>query len=347
MITNRLLILALIAAGLSIVCGCEVPEPEAVHIESEKPDVELMSTEPVPIEAPPAEEVEAVPLPAEAPPEPEVVEVSEPETKEPEPKPADINQPKVSLLYERWAQLLSGYVDDEGMVNYELLRKKRAELAVVLRDFGNVTTGQYDSWDKKAKISFWLNVYNACTLKMVIDNYPIKPSRYKMLFYPGNSIMQIPKPWTAFEYSIMGEKYTLREIEKGILLRQFNEPRICFALSYASYGSPALRNEPYTEPSLDEQLDERVQDFISRKRGFWIDRSKRTVFLSAILKSSWYGNLFLDRYGTSKKFIDKEPAERAVLNFINNYLSRKDREFLDRKDYSIDYIRYDWRLNEQ
>ena len=145
----------------------------------------------------------------------------------------------------------------------------------------------------------------------------------------------------------MGENYTLRDIERGILLRQFGDPKICFALSYASLGGSSLVNKPYIGETLAGQLEEQAQAFISSERGFRIDRGKKRAYLSVVFKPSWYGNYFLKRYTTDKNFIDKEPFERAALNFISNYIPRKDKDFLIRKDYTIKYMKYNWTLNEQ
>lgn len=270
----------------------------------------------------------------------------EPTPLESQAEPVDANQPSVSPLHEQLTKLFGTYVDNEQMVKYEALRHKRRELISLLRQFSNITVGEYDLWDREEKKAFWINAYNLCTLKVIIDNYPIKPSRYKVFFgYPANSIMQISKPWTGFEFKIMGEKYTLRELERGVILRQFNDPRICLGLSHATLGGPALRNEPYTARMLDKQLDQQARAFISSPRGFKINRDQRKVYLAAIFKDSWYGNYFIRNYGTNKKFIDKSPSERAVLNFISNYIPRRDREFLVRKDYTVKYIKYNWALN--
>ncbi len=242
------------------------------------------------------------------------------------------------------AELLNSYVDDKGMVDYKKLRPKRLELIQVLREFDQLDPKEYDSWPETEKISFWINAYNLCMLKVVINNYPIKASRYMTLFYPANSIRQISKPWSNYEFGIMQVKYTLREIDRQILSRQFDEPRVFFALSYASMDSPPLRNEPYTGPKLDKQLDEQVRNFIKNTRGFKIDREEKEIYLSVLFK--WYSRVLARKFSTNKKFTDRQPDIRTALNFISNYISRTDRDYLERKVYSVKYIKYDWALNE-
>lgn len=311
---TRLLIFILVAGVVGIVCGCGHRDPAAAR--PVQPEQRRQHEEPV----------EAASLP----------DVND--------GPQGKRAPAVSFN-ENLAEFLSCYVDDNGMVDYKKLRPKRLELIQALREFDQLSPKEYDSWPVPEKVAFWINAYNLCTIKVIIDNYPIKASRYMTLFYPANSIRQISKPWTKYEFSIMQVEYTLREIERRILLRQFDESRVCFALSYASMGGPRLRNEPYTGEKLEKQLDEQVRSFIENKRGFRIDREEEEVYLSAIFK--WYADVLGGKFAANKKFVDQEPDIRTALNFISNYVSRADRDFLERKAYSVKYIRYDWALNEQ
>ena len=94
------------------------------------------------------------------------------------------------------------------------------------------------------------------------------------------------------------------------------------------------------------QLDEQVKKFLSRQCGFRIDKKKKRVCLSAILQPTWYGKEFISKYGTDKKFKDKQPAVRAVLNFVTNYITKQDISFLETKNYSVKFLKYDWTLNK-
>jgi hypothetical protein len=107
-----------------------------------------------------------------------------------------------------------------------------------------------------------------------------------------------------------------------------------------------LRNEPYYGHKIYKQLDDQAKKFISGPLGFSIDRKKRRVYLSTILQPTWFGSGFISRYGTNKKFKDQGPAVRAVLSFITNYISERDKRFLEVENYSIEYIDYSFRLND-
>jgi len=97
---------------------------------------------------------------------------------------------------------------------------------------------------------------------------------------------------------------------------------------------------------LDRQLDEQVRTFLSAGQGFRIDRDKGVLYLSALFKSTWRGKEFVARYGTDKKFKDRPPETRAVLNFLTHYVGDDDVYFLEVENYTIEYINFDWRLND-
>jgi len=275
---------------------------------------------------------------------PEPVEppkVEPPKVEPPKPKPL----PTVSFL-DRCADILENYVDDEGMVDYKTLKRKRFELKKPLDEFDNLDPNEYNTWPEEDKIAFWLNAYNIQMLKIIVDNYPIESSRIHRLFWPPNSIRHIKGIWTKYKFIVMDEEFTLSEIEKRFFRQQFDEPRTFFALSQASLSGPPLRNEPYYGRKLYQQLDDQAKKFLSDPKGFRIDRKEKTVYLSAILQPTWFGKEFISKYGTEKKFKDQPPAVRAVLNFITNYITEHDISFLEVENYSIKYIKYDWTLND-
>ena len=93
-------------------------------------------------------------------------------------------------------------------------------------------------------------------------------------------------------------------------------------------------------------MDDQAEKFLSSPEGFRIDRDSKTVYLSAILQSTWFGDEFISKYDTDKKFKDQQPEVRSVLNFITNYITDLDVSFLEVENYTVKYLRYDWSLNE-
>jgi len=297
------------------------------------------------------------PEPNEAPPpKPEPNEVKsnkvEPAKAEPnevKPSPAEPNQvkpqPTVSF-HDKCADILKNYVSDKGMVNYKSLRHKRLELKNLLDEFANLDPNEYNRWPKEDKIAFWINAYNIQMLKVIIDNYPIQGSRFLNPFYGPKSIRHIKGIWTDYKFIVMDEEFTLVKVDRRFFTKEFDEPRVFFAISLASLSSPPLRNEPYYGHKLHQQLEDQTKKFLSNPLFFKIDRENKRVYLSAILQPSWRGKEFISKFGTDKKFKDQEPETRAVLNFISKYLPRQDVDFLEVENYSVKYIRYDWTLND-
>ena len=147
---------------------------------------------------------------------------------------------------------------DDGKVDYEGFINSKEEFMKYLDSIGDVTEQQYLVWTNGQKLAFWINAYNAFTLKAIIDNYPIKRSFTLVgIFYaPENSILQIPGVWKKLKFNAVGEEVTLDHIEHGILRKQFNEPRIHAAINCASISCPDLRDEAYIGERIEIQLDD-------------------------------------------------------------------------------------------
>ena len=181
---------------------------------------------------------------------------------------------KGGFNYNDYAAVLKSYVDDAGMVNYKNLKADSEKLGTFVTSMSKLDPNSFNKWRKKEKIAFWLNAYNAFTLKVIIDNYPIKPSFFKSRYYPKNSIRQIKGVWDKVRFNVMGRDLTLGHMEHEILRKKFDEPRIHMAMVCAAMGCPPLLNKPYTGQRLNEQLDGRTRRFVSNSAKFNIDRHK-------------------------------------------------------------------------
>lgn len=266
-------------------------------------------------------------------------------------EPNDVKPPLKVTFHGKCDYILSSFVDDKGMVKYRKLKLKRAKLRQLLKEFAELNRSEYNSWPKEDKIAFWINVYNLQMLRIIVENYPI--DSYRILhILPGwepDSIRHINLRIGGInkqKFIVMDEVFTLPEVEQRFFREEFNEPRVFFALSYATLSSPPLRNEPYYGGKLNEQLDDQAKKFLSNPLALKIDRNKQRVYLSSILQPKQFGSEFVNKYGTNKRFKDQQPAVRAVLSFITNYISAQDKHFLEVENYSIEYMRRNWRLND-
>ena len=234
---------------------------------------------------------------------------------------------------ETYGEALAQYVNDQGLVNYEALQGDRAALDQFNASLNEVLPSTYDSWNDSEKIAFLVNAYNSLTLKSIIDQNPLK-----------SSIRDIPGVWRIRKHSVIGDFKTLDAIEHSILRKEVNEPRIHAALVCAALSCPPLRNEPFTGEALDAQLDDQVTQWLTGEHGLKIDREAGIVSISSIF--DWFGEDWKPSYGTNEGFTGSD-NQKAVLNFITNYVSEEDAAYLRSGDYRLKYLDYDWSLNKQ
>lgn len=247
--------------------------------------------------------------------------------------------------YSDYAAVLKSYVDDVGMVNYKKLKTNSEKLEAFVTSMRQLNPNSYKKWGDEEKISFWLNAYNALTLKVIVDNYPIKHSFFKSMYYPKNSIRQIPGVWDKITFNVMGKDLTLKHIEHEILRKKFDEPRIHVAMVCAAIGCPPLRNEPYIGKRLSEQLNDQCKKFIGNPEKVKLDHEKKKVYLSPIFK--WFADDFVNKYASEKNIAKHKKKTSAALNFIATYLNEADRDYILRGRFEVKYLKYDWLLNEQ
>lgn len=348
-LTAVLTVITLIGMGCNkeqvkvVMTPVTVTEPQQIEpektVEQIEPNLPQMMPEPP---QKPAEIVQGAPI--------------EPNMQEPKVSPAEINEPKPQTaspkltpeqeLCNRCTEILGTYVDSRGMIDYGTLSRKKLELLNVLDLFRNFSRYRYNAMSKEDKLAFWINAYNLEFIKIVADNYPIKSSRVLRLFWPPNSIQHIKGLRDQHKFIIMNEEFTLQEINEQVLQKEFDDPRLYFAIYYGTVSEPPLQDKAYCGQDLSKQLDEQVKKFLANGHCFRIERENQSVYLSAIFKDSWQGELFIAKYGTDLKFKDQTPAIRAVLNFLTNYLSPEDINFLETGNYTVKFMRYDWTLND-
>jgi len=213
-----------------------------------------------------------------------------------------------SMNHAKWNTLLQKNVSKDGNVNYKGFQKDSKELQGYLNELSSNVPNK--TWSKNATLAYWINAYNAYTVKLILNNYPTK------------SIKDINDPWGKKFFTLGNEKYSLEEIEHEIL-RKMDEPRIHFAINCASFSCPNLLNEAYTAAKLDQQLATAAKSFIN-------DKTKNTITTDKIEISKifdWFA-------GDFKK-------KGSVIDFLNQYSTIK----ISSKA-KVNYKEYNWSLNE-
>jgi len=184
----------------------------------------------------------------------------------------------------------------------------------------------------EAKLAYWINVYNAYTIKLVCDHYPIESIKDlntgSFLAYLFSSTA-----WDKEIVTLLGHTTTLNRIEHEIIRPQFDDPRIHYALVCAARSCPPLRSEAYTADRLYDQLNEQAAVFIQDRTRNWFDADKRTLALSSIYK--WYA-------------ADFGQGDTALIDHVASYLPDDQARQVKsiRSTIKIIYLDYDWRLNE-
>jgi uncharacterized membrane protein YdjX (TVP38/TMEM64 family) len=237
--------------------------------------------------------------------------------------------------YAGYNVLLKRFVND-SRVDYKGLMSDPEALERYLEGAAGVGNAQFNDWEESEQLSFLINLYNAATLKLIVDHYPVKSIKKIGSLFKG--------PWDQSVVRLFGEVITLNNLEHNIIRKQYNEPRIHLALVCAAKGCPKLRSEAYVADRLNEQLDDQSRDYLSSPAGLHIDWERQIVYFSSIFK--WYGEDFIAGYSPASEFPGLDRTERAVTNFSSRYLPALYRNYLKAGGYSIKYMDYDWSLNE-
>jgi hypothetical protein len=211
--------------------------------------------------------------------------------------------------YANYNSFLAKYVSEKGNVNYEKIKKNKAELEAILEEFSNNQPTNKD-WSKKEELAYFINTYNVYTLKVVVDNYPTK------------SIKEINNAWDKKIISSYKALLSLSDIEHKIL-RKMNEPRIHFAINCASISCPNLENKAFEPATLENQLELATKSFINDKTKNVI--SEKEIKISEIF--NWFASDF--------------KVNGSVIDYINKYATTK----IDKKA-KIKYLEYNWSLNK-
>ena len=217
-----------------------------------------------------------------------------------------------------WSGLLKKYVDAKGVVNYAGFKKDSDALKKYL-ELLSANAPDESSWSKDEQLAYWINAYNAFTVQLILDNYPVASikdigAKIKIPF--------VNTPWDVKFITIGGKKMDLNNIEHGIIRKKFAEPRIHFALVCAAKSCPPLRNEAYTADRLNAQLDDQGRDFLNDPTKNEV--TEKSAEISKIL--SWYGGDFT--------------KTMPMVDWLNKYANKK-----MSKDGSISYKTYNWELN--
>ncbi|MCR9293995.1 MAG: DUF547 domain-containing protein [bacterium] len=238
----------------------------------------------------------------------------------PESQQLDLEQ----IDHQLWSALLAKYVNESGLVNYSAWQQSKRDLDA-LDLYLNHLSHANGRGTKEEKLAFWINAYNALTIKGILREYPTTSIRNHTARFFGYNI------WKNLKLIVAGVATSLDTMEHD-LLRKMDEPRIHFAIVCASLGCPKLLNEAYLPEQVDRQLDDRARAFFAESSKFRFDPQRKVFHVSPILK--WFGEDFGDSEGQRLRsisiWISDTAAAQAALEGRG----------------SMQYLDYDWALND-
>jgi hypothetical protein len=240
--------------------------------------------------------------------------------------------------YSLYAVVLRDFVRPPR-VDYSALLKGRAPLDAAVDAFAQPGEAEERGWPRDERLAFWINAYNAFTLRAIVDHYPIRAPWLTM--QPRNSIRQIDGVWTKLTWRAAGRSLTLDDIEHKILRPEFREPRVHFAVNCASVGCPPLAADPYRAATLDAQLDAAARRYLASPQGLRIQGD--TLLVSKILE--WYGEDFVARFAPDAAGSPNR-VERAVRSVIEHFGPPSAAEAARKPATRIRFLDYDWSLND-
>ena len=217
-----------------------------------------------------------------------------------------------------YANLLKKYAQG-GLVDYRGLKNEEAKLDQYLALLEKIST---KALSPNELFSFYINAYNAWTIKLILSRYPdIKSIKDLGTLFKS--------PWKKEIARIDGETLTLDHIEHNIIRPRFKDPRVHFAINCASIGCPPLLPEPYQGISLNQQLDGVTRDFINDPKRYRLEG--RTLYVSKIF--DWFeGDFNNDVIGFFLKYAEEGLRKRL--------LAQRDK-------IKIRHLDYDWSLNRK
>lgn len=240
-------------------------------------------------------------------------------------------------------ELLKQFVNQTGQVDYTSLKRDPQALEHAYQLISKTSPDSHKDLfaSYEARFSYWVNAYNVAAMKGVIDHYPItsvrdvKPTSLYSLFDGGGF-------FAALKFRFGSKKMSLYKLERGLIFKRFQDPRLHFALNCASIGCPELPNTAFSENTLEDQLEAETRDFLRSPRNLRIDHAKKTIELSSLF--DWYRDHFEDWPAKT----GAAPAG-SITAFIAPYLEEEHQNPLlaDGSDYEITFIPYDWNLNDQ
>ncbi len=185
-----------------------------------------------------------------------------------------------------------------------------------------LAAAQPEAWPRSEKLAFWINAYNACAIRQVLDNSTLSQPIDKADFFKEK------------KFSVAGRMLSLDQIENEVIRPHFREALIHFGLVCAARGCPPLLNTAYTAGSVMELLKSNLRSYLAGSAGMRVDRAANTIYLSRIF--DWYR-------------VDFGESDSKVIDYIASYADAQTAAWIkqNRSALKLAFLDYDWTVNRR
>lgn len=240
--------------------------------------------------------------------------------------PSQQQVPVEQIDHSTWNRLLAKYVDKNGFVDYTAWKASADDMQSLDTYLAHLSAAKFSrTSSRESLLAFWINAYNAVTVKGILREYPTSSIRNHTAKIYGYNI------WKDLQLTVSGKSYSLEAIEHDVL-RKMDEPRIHFAIVCASIGCPRLLNQAFTAEQLEGQLTTNAKAFFADRTKFHADTASGTISVSPIL--DWFG----EDFGADAS---------ARMRSIAPYLPTSAQPLAQSKSVRVKFLDYDWNLNDQ
>ena len=236
------------------------------------------------------------------------------------------------FAHDDWTGVLSRFVDDRGLVNYQALAENRATFDRYIAAVERVSPITHPELfpTRNHALAYYLNAYNALVFKGVLARGPEQESVWKGGLVSGYRF------FVGMKVTVGKEKTSLKKLEDKVIRDGFQDPRIHAALNCASISCPRLPQEAFDPDHLEDELDAAMTEFVQSERNVRIVEASRTVYLSKIF--DWF----------SKDFLSYERRQGNVnpslLDYVNRY---RGEQYELPRDLRVKFLEYDKGINAQ
>lgn len=231
---------------------------------------------------------------------------------------------QTEISHAAWDALLARYISSpaDGVNRFAYGKVSKADARALDEYIQALEQVVVTSIGRAEQFAYWINLYNALTVKIILDNYPVDSIRdIRPTWY-------LPGPWKKPFVKVEGRALSLDNIEHDIMRPIFQDNRIHYAVNCASIGCPNLQPRAFTRANLEQLLEKSAYEYVNHPRGVRVENGD--LIASSIYK--WYG----DDFGDSPK---------QIIAHFRKYAHPPLKKSL-RKAKKIDSFFYDWELND-